>query len=183
MSAEPFECIVFLDFDGVLNSVAWQRVRGPRPRPATLENEAKWLLDRDAVEMLNRLVDAGAAFVVSSSWRLHYTLSELRRVLAAVGFRGQLIDVTAVHSTRTAEGFYLGADRGNEIKAWLALHGDVPFIVLDDNLWPGMVNLPVVQTDDRVGLKPKDIVRALEMLRSFPAYRSGLTVGSIPVAR
>lgn len=170
MSKASGRCLVFLDFDGVLNSVAWQQVRGPRPRPATLEAEARWLLDRDAVELLNRLVDAGAAFVASSSWRLHYTLSELRMILAAVGFRGQLIGVTDDHSKRTPEGIYLDADRGDEIKAWLALHGDLPFIVFDDNLWPGMQELPFVQTDDRVGLQPKDIARALSMLQSSPVF-------------
>ena len=73
--------IAFLDFDGVLNSLAFLR-RDPGPLDR---------LDPTALVLLNVLVQrSGADVVISSSWRLQRSLDELRRLLKQLGFIGNV---------------------------------------------------------------------------------------------
>ncbi len=93
--------VVFLDIDGVLAPIRqWDRYGD---------------LDPACIRVLNEIVaGAGADVVVSSTWRHGKTVTELQAMLEAAGFIGCVIDKTPVGA--------LGADRGEEIAAWLAEH-------------------------------------------------------------
>ena len=70
--------IVFLDFDGVLNSHAYFNARTEKFEDVGEAGE----LDPTAVERLNRIIDAtGALVVVSSSWR--YARSRESKTMSA----------------------------------------------------------------------------------------------------
>ena len=62
--------LIFLDIDGVLNSVAWQENRPPKEPPGLiLDALAHWKrsLDPQCIERLNRIwQETGAAVVISS---------------------------------------------------------------------------------------------------------------------
>ncbi len=73
--------VIFLDFDGVLDSAAFLAA-GPHQLGD---------LDPAAVACLNRVVArSGARVVVSSAWRLQCSPDELQARLAARGFVGEI---------------------------------------------------------------------------------------------
>lgn len=143
--------IVFLDFDGVLNSTRFYKHRPSH----------EFKLDRVAVRRLNRLLDAsGAKVVVSSTWRMGRSIVELQRVLDSYGFTGEVIGRTKVLSTY----------RGYEIRQWMVdtrLAIDIEsFVILDDD--SDMVDLldRLVQTTHMHGLCDRHVREALELLET-----------------
>jgi hypothetical protein len=144
--------ILFLDFDGVLNSNEWFTSFERSGRSPKAEQ-----IDPEAVARLNRVVEAsGARIVVSSSWRLGHTVGELQQILEDRGFRGEIVGTTPD----------LSAVRGQEVLAWLSAQAEVPeaFCILDDsNDMAGL--LPhLVRTSWRVGLSDADADAAILML-------------------
>lgn len=129
--------VLFLDFDGVLNSGAWFRAgdRGPDD------------LDPAAVAILNDIVDCtDCSVVVSSTWRLLHPLTELRRILGNHGYRFGLRDQTPELSSVEQD------RRGAEIAAWLHAHPTPRFAILDDDNDMGPLAHKLVQTSFATGL-------------------------------
>jgi hypothetical protein len=138
--------VIFLDFDGTLNSFAMDCRRA----------------DPACVARLNRLIKAsGAAIVVSSSLRISgRTLTVLRLRLWSV--RGSMIGLTPRLDRVPGE----DATRGEEIQAWLDLHPDVTRFVILDDTDDGMDDLRphLVQTDPLFGLTDDDVEKAIRIL-------------------
>lgn len=155
--------IIFLDFDGVLNS------------PATWGKRRDDAVDRDKVERLNTLVEEfDADIVISSTWRLIYSLDEIIGFLERKGLQRpmRVIGVTPrayENSPRDAHD-----SRGFQIWQWLNKSGrrDDPFVVLDDmsaiqfRTLDASVADKLVQTDGSKGLQETDINAARELLTS-----------------
>src|SRR6266436_5299597 len=93
--------VVFLDIDGVLAPIRrWDRYGDLEPA---------------CVQVLNLIVArTGAEVVVSSTWRYGKTVAQLQEMLEAQGFTGSVVDKTPTGAA--------GADRADEIAAWLAEH-------------------------------------------------------------
>lgn len=111
--------IIFLDFDGVMNcSSTKDRITFP-PWGAGFRG-----LDDDKVQLVSKLAEVtGAKVVISSTWRLHFKIDELREMLGKRGFKAEIIDETP-HSH---------SERGEEIQDWIDLNGTpAAFVVLDD---------------------------------------------------
>ena len=139
--------VVFLDFDGVLV-----------PIPANGEYDEDAKPSAEAIKNLNIVTQlAGAAVVVSSSWRLLSTVAQLTKVLRSWGYTGQVRDKTPAN---------LGYDRGAEVAEWLSKHPDVStFVILDDDptdFQELAKNLVLVKPD--VGLQFHDAVEAIRIL-------------------
>jgi hypothetical protein len=152
--------VVFLDFDGVLNSLAYLQVA-----PRQLGD-----LDPVAVARLDRLVArSGAKVVVSSTWRLRYSLAELRGKLAENGFTGEVLDCTPELPAGAVPAWCL-FPRCDEIRAWLAMLPQAParFVILDDADLEleelAELSASFVRTDVAVGLLDEDVERALRIL-------------------
>ncbi len=135
--------VVFLDIDGVLAPIRqWDRYGD---------------LDPGCIRVLNEIVaGAGADVVVSSTWRHGKSVTELQEMLEAAGFIGCVID-----KTPTGE---LGADRGDEIAAWLAEHPVGGYVIIDDHGDMGELRSQLVLTHPARGLQPADAPRAIEIL-------------------
>lgn len=163
--------VVFLDFDGVLNSHEWFRRRGPRPGAGGLLDEAsvRWRLDPATAPRLNRLADAGARFVISSTWRMSGLL-EMQIILRHLGMRGDVIGCTPDLSVKDRSIYVNHArNRGAEIQAWIVdVAFDGPFVIIDDDDDMGPLLDRLVQTDERTGLLDEHIDRALAILRGSP---------------
>jgi hypothetical protein len=136
--------VIFLDFDGVLNSPAtWCN------RP--LETEA---VDRDKVLRLSALVEAlDARIVISSSWRYGRTVNDFRGILAKRGLKdpSRIIDLTPPGSSNQ--------HRGSEIRHWLVKQRPLPhFVILDDMDATCFKRLEkhLVQTNGAIGLTDRD---------------------------
>jgi hypothetical protein len=135
--------VVFLDIDGVLAPIRrWDRYEDLEPA---------------CVQVLNEIVaQAGAAVVVSSTWRHGKTVDELQALLAAAGFIGSVIDKTPVGPP--------GADRGDEIAAWLAEHTVAGYLIVDDHPSMGPLRPRLLLTHPGRGLQRSDVARAVEIL-------------------
>ena len=104
--------IVFLDFDGVLNSLNWEKEIGHlNKNNMTVEEIEQACFSPKLVENLNKLTTKfDAKIVVSSSWKDGRSLDELQIMLKKAGVTGDVIDKTPTLD---------GACRGDEIADWL----------------------------------------------------------------
>jgi HAD domain in Swiss Army Knife RNA repair proteins len=151
--------ILFLDFDGVINSDAWYEERpfeGMHFDPNAIRR----------VEKICRL--AGAQVVVSSTWRLlanrpnirMASVEYVRGCLDAYGFCCNIIDVTPPYAEA-------GSERGHEIQQWLNEQPAVTsFAILDDT--EDMVHLShrFVKTDYQIGITDVDVEKCITLLRT-----------------
>jgi hypothetical protein len=135
--------VIFLDIDGVLAPISrWDRYGD---------------LDPACIQVLNEIVArCQADVVVSSTWRYGKTVEELQAMLHAQGFTGCVID-------KTPTGMH-GADRGEEIAAWLAERDVSGYVIIDDHVDMGALHGRLVQTHPAHGLQPADAPRAIAML-------------------
>lgn len=149
--------VVFLDFDGVLNSAAYfDRLRRAERLVQLIEHDDH--IDRAAVALLDYLVFAtDAKIVISSSWRISRTLPELEETLTRAGLRaGRVIDKTVD---------LRGVPRGNEIQLWVDTHRPTSFVILDDDSDMGQVASRLVKTHfQEGGLRPEHVQRAIDLL-------------------
>ncbi len=135
--------MIFLDIDGVLAPIRrWDRYGD---------------LDPACIQVLNEIVARGEAdVVVSSTWRYGKTVAELQAMLAAQGFTGRVVDKTPTGAP--------GADRGEEIAAWLAEHAVSGYVIIDDHVDMGGLRPNLVQTHPAHGLQPALAPAAIAML-------------------
>ena len=135
--------MIFLDIDGVLAPIRrWDRYGD---------------LDPACIQVLNEIVARGGAdVVVSSTWRYGKTVTELQETLEAQGFTGCVLDKTPTGAP--------GADRGEEIAAWLAEHAVGGYVIIDDHVDMGELRTHLVQTHPAHGLQPADVPRAIAIL-------------------
>ncbi len=158
LAAWPFTpcSIVFLDFDGVLNSDR-----------STQELGTRYRFSRASVEALNSVLrETDARIVLSSSWREHWTLKENAEFLERDG----VLPTRVVGKTATLDGH----ERGLEIDAWLA---SVPypvksFVLLDDRDDMAMHCDRLVRVDPTIGFTTSQASRAVEILAKPWAGRS-----------
>lgn len=159
--------VLFLDFDGVLNSRLFFQTRKLEDAWSEVED-----IDRSAVERLNAIIAAtGAYVVVSSSWRHGRTTEQLAGLLQARGFRGVVIDKIRDWHTPHSRRLRLvpmerPEQRGDQIKDWLDEHPHVErYAILDDDTDMDAVREHHIKTDFHTGLQLEHVERAIEMLR------------------
>lgn len=143
--------VVFLDFDGVLNSQEHLDAAKARRDDPPNEQEKAYLdkltgdhskeyylshfryINTDMVRLLNQVLESPRVKVVlSTSWRITWDVPELQAMLDGHGFRGDIIGATPkrldpkyCHRKHT---------RGLEIQSWLDLNPSVKtFVILDDS--------------------------------------------------
>jgi HAD domain in Swiss Army Knife RNA repair proteins len=135
--------VVFVDIDGVLAPIhRWDRYGD---------------LDPACIAVLNEIVARGQAdVVVSSTVRYGKSVAELQAMLDAEGFRGRVLDKTPIGA--------VGAERGEEIAAWLATHAVNGFVIIDDHEDMGALRSHLVQTQPARGLQAADALRAVSVL-------------------
>ena len=139
--------IVFLDFDGVLNSEQSTNTRG-----------TKYEFERSCVEALNLVLrQTGARIVITSSWRDNWTLRENAEFLERDG----VVPGRVVGKTPSME-----RERGVEIDTWLrsAPYPVEAFVILDDRDDMAMHRERLVRVNPRTGLRAAEARRAIEML-------------------
>ncbi len=143
---------LFLDFDGVLNNVAW--LCSPR---STSE------FDPENMQWLNLLMcRVEPQIVISSSWRSGRTVEDLQILLAEshFWFPNRIIDKTPEDRARLK-------NRGEEIAFWMRRHRvKAPqVVILDDDHDMGDLRPRLIQTDFRTGLRPENVRAALRLWR------------------
>ncbi len=139
--------LVFLDFDGVLNTAHSRAHLG-----------TKYGLSPDSIQLLNEIQqESGALIVITSSWRKHWTLRENILALEKSGCTAGNV----VGRTSTA-----GKNRGRQVDSWLK---NVPFpvssfVILDDRSDMATHKDHLVQINPETGLQRPDVASALQIL-------------------
>jgi len=164
--------VIFLDIDGVLNSVKSMSKRGEE---TNIFNDNP---TEDAIHWLNKIIEhTKANVVISSTWRISCCSTMMWRFLTLLGFKGRVIDNTPRLD---------GCKRGTEIQAWLSSYqdklekygknknwlpyGDDPiesFVILDDDSDMSHLGRHLVKTDNKIGLTEDDALKAIEHLNRF----------------
>ncbi len=147
--------VIFLDFDGVLNSAAYCRLH---PEPGVL-------IDPTRMELLRRIVEgAGAEIVLSTSWKEHWEATPER--CDDVG--REITRVFLQHDLKIRDKIPdVEKGRSANIVGWLAGHKEVThFVVLDDvPMDEGVLRDHCILTSRlRNGLDEEDVERALRIL-------------------
>lgn len=163
--------VLFLDFDGVLNSSQW--LSEVRTYVTGAWTNTNWF-DPAAIARLNKIIEeTGAKIVVSSSWRIGRTVLDLCKILFGAGFVGAIIGKITDELRRASEGRLRPeiepVTRGEEIKIWLNAHPQVThFAVVDDDSDMDLVRENFVQTDFETGLLDKHVGRIIALLNAPP---------------
>ena len=138
--------IIFLDVDGVLNSV---------------QDRFSWTIESDKHLILLACIvrRTDAKIVVSSSWRNCGLLDTLKKRLN--DFSMSVFDIT---------GYNKNGIRGLEIKEWLDNHNNIEsFVILDDEVFDIKEHFPnnFVQTSMKVGLQKEDAEKCIAILSNI----------------
>lgn len=115
--------IIFLDFDGVLNTEQYQARLAVDGKPS----KDAWgpLFDPRAVGNLRKIIEStGAAIVISSSWRYIHRLGSLRMMWEVRELPGEIVDILPCGAA------YIS--RGENIEYWLNGHGHPDYVIIDD---------------------------------------------------
>lgn len=142
--------VIFLDIDGVLALAG-----DPSKRMNIREGlTTPYLWNIEACEAFNEIVQQLNTYIVlSSDWRKHFSLPDIREVFDANNLDGnRVIGYTAYskkynHSTTRQE---LGLYRSDEINMWVTLHG------LKSNQWVAIDDLPLS------GIPKENFVRCVD---------------------
>lgn len=161
--------VLFLDFDGVLNSEKWFRANILKIQSQSgLLWRHQCELDPECLARVTRIIeDTQCKVVVSSSWRIGMSVQELQECLKAAGgpvIADAIIDTTPTWSEieMTIKG--RTAIRGDEVQAWLDEHLDVErHVILDDDS-DFLEGQPLVQTSWSAGITEMHVLHAKEIL-------------------
>ncbi len=147
---------IFLDIDGVMNVIP------------TFEHLP---FTPESIEVLNRMTNyLEADIVISSSWRLLRTVSELQELMKERGVTGNVSGKTSRSQT---------GQRGEEILDYVVEHGIRHFIVLDDEISDmALVMAHVHQTNYRKGLTLQEIPAILELVQKVTSWHLSINSSS-----
>lgn len=128
-----FMKVIFLDFDGVLNSATsflWEGNRRGKLKEQGVKGKVNETLSFQQCAAVQVVLDhyPELKIVISSTWRELYSLDWLKEKLASYHIdSSRVIDITPSS---------MSGDRGREIGQWLYRHPEVTqYVVIDDNDW------------------------------------------------
>ena len=167
--------LIFLDFDGVLNSSEFAAHQYQNDESAQ-DSMGLDLFDPKAIEYMNRIVDAtGAKIVVTSSWR-YLGLTKLQKLWKERGLHGEIIGMTSLHVVdelileKGMEWFERemnGSPRSEEIAHWLKSYDmNASYVILDDLPMPEDLQLHSIQVNPIIGLSDAQAAKAIEILNT-----------------
>lgn len=145
--------VLFLDFDGVMNSEDYIKSLG-KPFSTTVDDE---IIDPKTITLLNTIIrETKSEIVVSSVWRKTMTAFALQCMMLRHGFEGEIIDTTP----SSASGI-----RGLEIQTWLNQHPEVEsFAILDDSNDMAHLMPYLIRTTYKEGLTDYYAQQTIKML-------------------
>ncbi len=145
---------LFLDFDRVLNSQKWVMVQ----HKLGVDIDMTVDLDRTAVKRLNKIVKwTDCKVVISSSWRIIFSIPYLTLVLKRHGFEGEILGVTP----------NLNTERGVEIQSWMT-DNDIrahQIAILDDDSDMAHLKHRHVKTSFAYGLTEAEANKVIHLLK------------------
>ena len=149
--------IIFLDFDGVLNTEQYQvqlSVAGQSGKDA-------WgaPFSPTAIANLRKILDAtDARIVISSSWRYVHGLGGLRMMWDIRELPGEIQDTLPCGTDNLS--------RGEEIACWLSQHNAPSYVIMDDlnDFMPSQYDRHV-EVNPVTGITEADAQKAIAILK------------------
>lgn len=165
--------VLFLDFDGVLNTESYQQKLQSEGKPR--QDGYGPLFDPKAVENLKMILDAvpDVLLVINSSWKLE-GLDRMRALWEDRGLPGTIHSVTPDYvpdllniDLENPDNITMLAGNGNEVKEWLSRYAPegCKYVILDDvpDFLPEQEAF-LICTDPRTGITHDDAVRTISLL-------------------
>ena len=163
--------VIFLDFDGVLNSSEFA-AHLYRNNESAQDEKGLDLFDPQTIDCMNRIVDAtGAKIVVTSSWR-YLGLAKLQELWKERGLHGEIIGMTSLHvvdelilekGLEWLEEEMNNSPRSEEIAHWLKSYNiKANYVILDDLPMPKDFQPHAVQVNPKVGLTDIEVKQAIQ---------------------
>lgn len=148
--------VLFLDIDGVLNSMdnmyamtaLWKKDKEEKPR-----DDFSHLFDERCVRWLDYIIRrTECKIVISSTWR-RSGVERMKQMWEMRGLPGEVIDITPSYADKKIIEQHLceGADRGYEIQQWIEEHRPDRYCIVDDDS-DMLPHQPFVNTKGRIGL-------------------------------
>lgn len=147
--------VIFLDFDGVLNSEKYVRT----------VREYGVIIDPSRMALLKKIIDAtNAEIVLSTSWREHWDKEPIKCDTTGEGINEIFGEYGLKIFDKTPK---LNLKREDEIKAWLNENGAESFVVLDDAFLSDdfLVGHFIKTSNYFDGLDEADVKKAIEILK------------------
>lgn len=149
--------VLFLDFDGVLNRIGETRM------------DRRPVFEPDLILKLNLIVElTNCDIVITSTWRTHYSVRSLGRLLGNWGFLypHKIIGKTPDLSTQeSASKLWKATSRGAEICSWLVTNNYTGnYVVVDDTADMDGVWAHFVEINGAFGMTDEDVVDIVERL-------------------
>ena len=152
--------IIFLDFDGVLNTEYYQGLLQFQGKQ--WQDQYGAFFDPRAVRQLKRVIDAtGADIVVESSWK-YLGLEAMQELWRVRNLPGRVIDITPSLTDN--------ASKGEEIAAWLSEYAtpDTRYVIIDDEYVVLDSQIPYfILTNPYEGLTEEQANRAISILHRW----------------
>lgn len=150
--------IIFLDFDGVVETIYWEKNIDGTWSLNVHKTGRRELNNKQAIGWLNELYKkVPYDIVVSSTWRINTPVEELQNLLINSGFNPeiQVIGKTPI----------LYQQRGLEIQEWIDIHKfKGKFIIIDDDSDMCHLLPLLVRCDCQLGFTIYDYQKALRLL-------------------
>jgi 3-deoxy-D-manno-octulosonate 8-phosphate phosphatase KdsC-like HAD superfamily phosphatase len=125
--------IIFLDIDGVLatnKEFMTNRTKFRKKYPEMDELKVPYAWNKDAVKVFNEILDVtGAEIVLSSDWKLHWDLDDLKKIFEWNGVKKHPIAVTNNEYTSISN---LTMNRAAEIEDYVRDNDINNYVVIDD---------------------------------------------------
>lgn len=165
--------VIFLDFDGVLNTERYQaELRG---RQESTTDTYGPVFDPDAVRNLQKILEAvpDARIVIESSWKFE-GLQRMKHMWKDRNLPRNIFDITPDYFSgslnvdlESFDDFRMLVGKGNEIRQWLCENEPegCNYVILDDmpDFLPEQ-NAYVILTDPYVGLTAENADQAIRIL-------------------
>lgn len=165
--------IIFLDFDGVMNTEAWQRHCMTNGLPT--DDGFGPVFDPEAVTNLARIIAAvpDIGIVITSSWKWEGE-EKMKRLWQKRNLPGKLLGVAPNYIPNFDDSSFdeilqgrLPIGRGADIKAWQEQNNalECPYVIFDDipDFYPEQCP-HYIETDPRVGITEEDAKKAIDIL-------------------
>ena len=158
--------ILFLDIDGVLNSMAYFKTQEHQDKRFNLHDE----IDESKVRLLKKIVDATESkIVLSSTWR-HGWEKNINDCDGHGTYLNSKLAYSGLKILDKTKDFVDSEDRGGEILEWVKRNNITEYIVIDDEIFKdfeelGIVNRLVKTTFYRKdgGLQQEHINKAIKL--------------------
>ena len=165
--------LIFLDFDGVLNTEHYQGLLMYQGKP--WQDKYGALFDPATISNLKKIVDSTHAdIVIESSWK-YLGLTAMQEMWEVRQLPGRVVDITP---SAVSDEWLLTADlseidparghrKGMEIASWLADNSkrDMRYVILDDEYVILDSQQPYfILTNQHEGITARDVERAIAIL-------------------